>query len=171
MATALARDSAARKPPASYCTHRPTSAAASDEPHRTPPVALRGIGPLLARARSGLRRLTPREAAAALAEGALLVDTRTLEQRTEQGDLPGAICIDRTVLEWRLAPDSDDRIPEAADPTRTIIVVCRQGYSSSLAAASLQAAGLSGATDMIGGFEAWVAAGLPLSDAPADVRR
>nr|NLI51518.1 hypothetical protein [Propionibacterium sp.] len=135
-----------------------------DAPHR-------GINSLLADARAGLRRLTPLEVVDALADGALLIDTRTLEQRTEQGDLPGAICIDRTVLEWRLAPDSTHRIPEAAVPGRTIIVVCRQGYSSSLAAASLQAAGVPGATDMIGGFEAWVTAGLPLSDAPADVRR
>ncbi len=160
MATALARDTAARKNPS-----------ADAAPRQDTPLPPRGVGRLLARARSGLRRLTPVEASAAFAEGALLVDTRTLEQRTEQGDLPGALCIDRTVLEWRLAPDSDHRIPEAADPTRTIIVVCRQGYSSSLAAASLQAAGLTGATDLIGGFEAWVAAGLPLSDAPADVRR
>lgn len=146
----------------------PTPDAVGGGPRR---VSAGGVDALLARARAGLRRLTPHEAAEAVASGALLIDTRTLEQRTEAGDLPGAICIDRTVLEWRLAPDSEDRIPEADDPERTIIVVCRQGYSSSLAAASLQAVGLRGATDLIGGFEAWVAAGLPLADAPADVRR
>lgn len=157
--------------PQTVSTTRGQASAWPDASRRPEVVPLRGIDALLGRARAGLRRLTPVEAVAAIADGALLIDTRTLEQRTEQGDLPGAICIDRTVLEWRLAPDSAHRIPEARDPRRTIIVVCRQGFSSSLAAASLQAAGLPGATDMIGGFEAWVAAGLPLSDAPADVRR
>jgi rhodanese-related sulfurtransferase len=106
----------------------------------------------------------------ARAEGALVVDTRTEAQRRRQGDFPGAVVIDRTVLEWRLDPSSDDRIPEATDYDLQVVVVCRQGYSSSLAAASLRAVGLHRATDLEGGVEAWLAAGLPMSSAPADVR-
>jgi rhodanese-related sulfurtransferase len=130
----------------------------------------RGVDALLAHARDGLRRLDPHETQAAVARGALLIDTRTDRQRAEQGDLPGAIVIDRTVLEWRLDPASAHRIPEAAGYDVPVVVVCRQGYSSSLAAASLRALGLRRATDLIGGFEAWRDAGLPLSDKPADVR-
>jgi rhodanese-related sulfurtransferase len=108
---------------------------------------------------------------AAIGRGALVIDTRTETQRIEQGELPGAVVIDRTILEWRLDPDSDYRIPEAIDHDIEVIIVCSQGYSSSLAAASLRALGLWRATDLAGGFEAYVAAGLPLSDLPADVRR
>ncbi|MEU8821125.1 rhodanese-like domain-containing protein [Actinoplanes sp. NPDC048796] len=128
------------------------------------------IDSVLEKAREGLLRLDPHQTRAAVLDGALLIDTRTDRQRAEQGDLPGAIVIDRTVMEWRLDPASPNRIPEATGHDVQIIVVCRQGYSSSLAAASLQALGLWRATDMIGGFEAWAAAGLPRSDKPADVR-
>jgi rhodanese-related sulfurtransferase len=134
-------------------------------------VAAQQVDRVLAAAREGLQRLTPVEAQRAAALGALLVDTRTETQRREQGELPGALVIDRTVLEWRLDPTSADRIPEAVDFDVEVIVVCRQGYSSSLAAASLQSLGLHRATDLIGGIEAWVEAGLPLSTEPADVRR
>lgn len=127
------------------------------------------VDALLSSARAGLHRLTPIESLHAWQRGALLVDTRTADQRATQGELPGAVVIDRTVLEWRLDPSSAARIPEAASDLE-IVVVCRQGYSSSLAAASLQALGLRGATDMIGGVEAWIAAGLPVHDGPADVR-
>jgi rhodanese-related sulfurtransferase len=130
----------------------------------------RGVDALLAHARDGLRRLDPHETQAAVTRGALLIDTRTDRQRAEQGDLPGAIVIDRTVLEWRLDPASAHRISEATGYDVPVVVVCRQGYSSSLAAASLRALGLRRATDLIGGFEAWRDAGLPLSDKPADVR-
>ena len=126
---------------------------------------------LLARARTGVRRLDPREARAAAAGGALLVDTRTDEQRRRQGELPGAIVIDRTVLEWRLDPSSPHRIPEATGYDVMVVLVCRQGYSSSLAAASLRELGLRRATDMVGGVEGWLAAGLPVTSGPADVRR
>jgi len=129
-----------------------------------------GVDALLARARAGVRRLEPDETRAAVARGALLVDTRTESQRREQGELPGALVIDRTVLEWRLDPASPARIPEATGYDVQVIVVCRQGYSSSLAAASLRAVGLHRATDLAGGIEAWVAAGLPLTSDPADVR-
>jgi len=125
----------------------------------------------LAASRRGVRRVSAVEAMEAAGSGALLVDTRTEIQRAEQGELPGALVIDRTVLEWRLDPTSEARIPEAVGYDTTIIVVCRQGYSSSLAAASLRAIGLHNATDLIGGVEAWVSAGLPLHRGPADVRR
>ncbi|GGM69145.1 rhodanese-like domain-containing protein [Dactylosporangium sucinum] len=130
-----------------------------------------GVEQLLARAREGMHRLDPHEARAAALAGALLVDTRTETQRREQGELPGALVIDRTVLEWRLDPASPDRIPEATSYDRLVIVVCRQGYSSSLAAASLRALGLHRATDLAGGVEGWLAAGLPTAAGPADVRR
>ncbi|GAA0558749.1 rhodanese-like domain-containing protein [Paractinoplanes ferrugineus] len=133
-------------------------------------TTLDGVDALLERAREGVRRLDPHETRAAVATGALLIDTRTDRQRARQGDLPGAIVIDRTVLEWRLDPRSPHRIPEATDPDRQIIVVCRQGYSSSLAAASLRAIGLPRATDLTGGAEAWLAAGLPTTQDPADIR-
>ncbi|MFY1703916.1 rhodanese-like domain-containing protein [Micromonospora sp. WMMA1923] len=129
-----------------------------------------GVDALLEQARAGVRRLTPHQSVEAVRAGALLIDTRTDVQRRAQGELPGAIVIDRTVLEWRLDPASAWHIPEATGYDQKIIVVCRQGYSSSLAAASLQALGLRRATDMIGGMQAWLAAGLPTSDQPADVR-
>ncbi|MEU4563775.1 rhodanese-like domain-containing protein [Actinoplanes sp. NPDC023936] len=129
-----------------------------------------GVDALLEHARAGLRRLDPHETRAAVAAGALLIDTRTDRQRARQGELPGAIVIDRTVLEWRLDPRSASRIPEATGYDRLIVVVCRQGYSSSLAAAGLQAIGLHRATDLAGGVEAWLAAGLPTTTGPADVR-
>jgi rhodanese-related sulfurtransferase len=130
----------------------------------------RGVDALLARARAGVRRLDPHQTRAAVAAGALLVDTRTDVQRRAQGELPGALVIDRTVLEWRLDPASPDRIPEATGYDVEVIVACRQGYSSSLAAASLRAVGLHRATDLAGGVEAWLAAGLPVGAGPADVR-
>ncbi len=133
-------------------------------------MTTRGVDAVLARARAGMRRLDPHETWAAVAAGALLIDTRTESQRRAQGELPGALVIDRTVLEWRLDPASPHRIPEATGYDLLVIVVCRQGYSSSLAAASLRAVGLHRATDLAGGIEAWVAAGLPLTTGPADVR-
>jgi rhodanese-related sulfurtransferase len=129
-----------------------------------------GVDALVERARAGMRRLDPDETRAAVAAGALLIDTRTDRQRAVQGDLPGAIVIDRTVLEWRLDPTSASRIPEATGTDRLIVVVCRQGYSSSLAAASLRAVGLHRATDMVGGVEAWLGAGLPTTTGAADIR-
>lgn len=130
-----------------------------------------GIDAVLAATRAaGPGRLTPAETVAAVRRGALLVDTRTESQRREQGELPGALVIDRTVLEWRLDPGSGARIPEATGEDLEVVVVCRQGYSSSLAAASLRSVGLHRATDMIGGVEAWLAAGLPMAAGPADVR-
>ncbi len=133
-------------------------------------VAARGVDAVLAASRAGVRRMTPADVVEARARGALVVDTRTEAQRGRQGELPGAVVIDRTVLEWRLDPASDDRIPEATGYDLEVVVVCRQGYSSSLAAASLRAVGLHRATDLEGGVEAWIAAGLTMSRLPADVR-
>jgi rhodanese-related sulfurtransferase len=93
--------------------------------------------------------------------GALLVDTRPEWQRREDGEIPGALVIERNHIEWRLDPTSDARIPEAVDHDVEVIVVCSEGYASSLAAASLQDLGLHRATDLIGGFRAWREAGLP----------
>jgi len=119
---------------------------------------------LLADARARLGpRLGPAEAAAALADGALLVDIRPVELRRRDGELPGALIVDRNALEWRLAPTSSHRLAEAGDPGRVVVVVCDEGYASSLAAATLRELGLSGATDLDGGFRAWAAAGLPVS--------
>ena len=99
----------------------------------------------------------------------MLVDTRTEWQRHAQGELPGALVIDRTVLEWRLDPSSDVRIAEAT-PGLTVILACRQGYSSSLAARSLRELGID-ATDIVGGVEQWVADGLPIHHDAVDERR
>src|SRR5713101_7509108 len=120
------------------------------------------IDQVLEKARRRLVRVEPEQAAVELARGALLVDTRTSAQRAEQGEIPGAIVIDRTVLEWRLDPTSSSRLEQVTDHQIKVIVVCAEGYSSSLAAASLQDIGLVNATDLIGGFEAWKAAGLPV---------
>ena len=130
--------------------------------------AARGLDAVLAASRAGVHRLSPRELVEA--RGALVVDTRTEAQRRRQGELPGAVVIDRTVLEWRLDPAGEHRIPEATGYDLQVVVVCRQGYSSSLAAASLRSIGLHRATDLEGGVEAWIAAGLPMSAGPADVR-
>ncbi len=118
----------------------------------------RPLEEVLAEARAGWDRVTPQQATAAVAAGALLIDIRPLEQRRRQGDIPGAIVIGLTVLPWRLDPSHDHRIPEADAETR-VIILCGQGYASSLAVASLRELGLD-ATDVIGGFEGWAAAGL-----------
>jgi rhodanese-related sulfurtransferase len=122
----------------------------------------RTVEQLLDAARARLQRVSALEAAAEHASGALIVDTRTEEQRRASGEIPGALVIDRTVFEWRLDPASPWHEPEVTDHDVRIIVVCRQGYSSSLAAASLQDLGLHRATDIDGGFDAWLEAGLPV---------
>src|ERR1700737_1795612 len=120
------------------------------------------IDQVLERDRRRLTRVNPQQAVAEQADGALLVDTRTETQRAKQGEIPGAIVIDRSVFEWRLDPTSPSRIPEAKDHQIRVIVSCSEGSSSSLAAASLQDLGLINATDVIGGFQAWKEAGLPV---------
>ena len=100
-----------------------------------------------------------------MAAGAVVVDTRSSAQRDRDGELPGALVIERNVLEWRLDPSSPHRIPEADHHDRRIIVVCDEGYASSLAAGSLRRLGLSRATDLVGGYQAWRAAAAPRADA------
>jgi rhodanese-related sulfurtransferase len=118
---------------------------------------------LLDEARSGLERLTPAQAQAAVERGdAVIVDIREAERRALEGHVPGAIEIERNVLEWRCAPESDWRDERICDPGRIVVVMCNQGYQSSLAAATLQRLGLSRATDMDGGFQRWRAEGLPV---------
>jgi rhodanese-related sulfurtransferase len=115
------------------------------------------IDRLLARARAGLERVEPGDLADEVAAGAVMIDIRPLEQRQRDGELPGAIIIDRNVLEWRLDPTSPDHLPVAADTDIRYILVCNQGYSSSLAAATLRELGLRRATDLVGGFQALLA--------------
>ena len=95
------------------------------------------------------------------AAGALVVDIRPIEQRRRDGELPGALVVGRNVLEWRLDPSSPYRLPIADDPARRIVLVCHEGYSSSLAAHTLQRLGLPHATDLRGGYQAWLEAGRP----------
>ena len=119
------------------------------------------IDELLEEARASLQRMAPEEAERATRSGALLVDMRPIEQRARDGEIPGALIIDRNVLEWRLDPGSENRIPEIRSHDDAVILFCDEGYASSLAAATLQQLGLRRATDMVGGFQAWRAAGFP----------
>ncbi|TQN40979.1 rhodanese-related sulfurtransferase [Blastococcus colisei] len=122
----------------------------------------RTIDELLEQVRGRIDRVGPGEAASRLAEGALLIDTRPLEQRDRDGEVPGAVVVDRNVLEWRLDPASPYRLPEVSGYDREVIVLCNQGFSSSLVADTLRSLGLRRAVDVVGGFEAWAAAGLPV---------
>ncbi|HEY1972567.1 MAG TPA: rhodanese-like domain-containing protein [Pseudonocardia sp.] len=119
------------------------------------------IEQMLANARARLTRLAPVDAARVVREGALLVDIRPDWQRSVEGAIPGALLIERNHLEWRLDPTSDARIAAATDHDVAVVIVCSEGYTSSLAAASLQDLGLHRATDVVGGFHAWQRAGLP----------
>ncbi|RNM12075.1 rhodanese-like domain-containing protein [Nocardioides pocheonensis] len=113
------------------------------------------IDKLLAQARNNLDRVQVEDLADEIAQGAILIDIRPLEQRQREGDLPGAIVVDRNVLEWRLDPTSPHRLPIATRADLRFIIVCNEGYSSSLAAATLQELGLRSSTDLVGGFQAW----------------
>ena len=126
----------------------------------TTPPAHRTIDDVLTAARARLVRLTPGEAARAVADGAVLVDIRPAAQRAHEGEVPGALLVERNVLEWRFDPASDARLP-LADHDLQVIVLCSEGYTSSLAAAALQDIGIHRATDVVGGFAAWVSDGLP----------
>lgn len=118
------------------------------------------IDQMLDQARSQLRRIHPVELPAALARGAFLVDIRPAAQRAREGALPGALVIERNVLEWRLDPSSSARLALATDHDVEWVVVCSEGYTSSLAAASLRQLGLHRATDLVGGYKALEAAGM-----------
>ncbi|MEU8005669.1 rhodanese-like domain-containing protein [Catellatospora sp. NPDC049111] len=127
------------------------------------PAGSRGIDQILAEARARLTRLDATEAAAAQRDGALLVDIRPAAQRAAHGGIPGALIVERNVLEWRFDPRSDARLPQAGRYDLPVVVFCQEGYTSSLAAAALQDLGLHRATDLTGGFAAWQAAGLPVT--------
>ncbi|MCM6778618.1 rhodanese-like domain-containing protein [Nocardia sp. CDC159] len=116
---------------------------------------------LLARARERLLRVDPAQAAALQAEGALLIDIRPHANRAAEGEIPGAVVVERIVVEWRLDPASEHRLPGLA-PDTPVVLICNEGYASSLAAADAQRLGLTHATDLVGGFRAWKAAGLPV---------
>jgi rhodanese-related sulfurtransferase len=135
------------------------------------------IARMLEESRRGLDRVRPEDLAAEVRDGALVVDTRPVEQRERDGALPGALVIDRNVLEWRLDPSSPSRIEEVGDTHRRVVIVCNEGYSSSLAARTLRDLGLHRATDLVGGFQAWLAVsstparpGGPLPSAPDPTR-
>ena len=138
----------------------PAPAGAAPQAATVPPGA-RTIDQLLAQARARLDRLTPAEAFAAFSRGAVLVDIRPEAQRAREGAIPGALIVERNVLEWRFDPASDARLPWVRGYDHEIIVFCSEGYTSSLAAAALQDLGLGRATDLDGGFVAWAAEGLP----------
>jgi rhodanese-related sulfurtransferase len=125
------------------------------------PRGARSIDELLAAARSRIARVTPQEAALRMASGGVLVDIRPAAQRSREGEVPGALVVERNVLEWRFDPASDARLPEATGFDVDVIVLCSEGYTSSLAADALRSIGLHRATDVIGGFSAWASAGLP----------
>jgi rhodanese-related sulfurtransferase len=121
------------------------------------------IGDLLEKARAGLDRLGPAAARDAVAAGAVFVDTRCAEARQKSGIIPGSVHVPLSVLYWRLDPTSGHSDPALADRERQVILVCADGYSSSLAAATLRDLGFARATDLDGGFNGWVAAGLPVT--------
>lgn len=137
-----------------------SASAAEYTPEALPPDSP-SIDELLAETRSGMTRLRAEAAFAALTDGAVIVDIRSLEQRIVEGEVPGAIIIGRNVLEWRLDPRSEARIPALARSDAQIVVMCSEGYASTLAAATLRRIGLHEATYLEGGFQAWKAAGLP----------
>jgi rhodanese-related sulfurtransferase len=124
------------------------------------------IQELLARAHLRYRRLSPQQAYEAMRAGALLIDVRDGDQRRQDGIIPGALMIDRTVLEWRVDPASGAADPAIASLDRSLILICNQGYSSSLAVASLLDLGATRVTDVIGGFQGWRTAGLPVYPVP-----
>ena len=120
------------------------------------------IDDLLAVARGRIQRLTPEAAYDAMAGGALLVDTRCSDDRRATGTIPGSVHVPLSVLYWRLDPSSGYDDPALSDLTRPIVLICAHGYSSSVAAATLHDLGFASVADVVGGFEAWSASGMPV---------
>jgi rhodanese-related sulfurtransferase len=116
---------------------------------------------LIAEARAQFDRVNPEQAAALLDDDGIVVDIRPLTHRLAEGEIPGAVIVERIVLEWRLDPAGEHRLPGLTAET-PVVIVCNEGYASSLAAADVRGLGLRHATDLIGGFRAWKAAGLPV---------
>jgi rhodanese-related sulfurtransferase len=127
----------------------------------------RTIDEVLAEARGRLDRVGPHQAEAEIRTGALLVDIRPQAQRAAEGEVPGALLVERNVLEWRFDPTSASKLPQARDHDVRVIIMCSEGYTSSLAAAALLDLGLVNATDLDGGFHAWARAGLPTTGGQA----
>jgi rhodanese-related sulfurtransferase len=130
-------------------------------------MAWAAIDALLQEARQGIERVLPADLASEMAAGALVVDTRPVDQRQRDGELSGALIIDRNVLEWRLDPTCPHHIPEADSANVRVVIVCNEGYSSSLAAATLRRLGLERATDLVGGYQAWRQLCAPAGDTEA----
>lgn len=124
------------------------------------------IDDLLETARARIQRLTPEEARDAIAAGGVILDTRTYEQRRTDGVIPGATVMNRNIVEWRVDPTSGWEDPDVVARTGPVIVMCDEGFASSLAAATLVDLGIDDAADMIGGYQAWKEAGLPTEPAP-----
>jgi rhodanese-related sulfurtransferase len=131
------------------------------------PAGARTVEEMLTAARERLVRLTPDQAFAELAADGVLIDIRPAAQRADEGEVPGSAVIERNHLEWRLDPTSEARLPWVSGYDHRVIVICQEGYTSSLAAAALQDLGLHRATDVIGGYWAWTAQGLPSAPASA----
>ena len=121
------------------------------------------IEELLAQSRETLARVEPHAAREAMRAGALMIDIRSEPQRAADGIVPGAVWFARNVLEWRCDPSCESYDDRVGGLERRVIVMCDAGYASSLAAETLQQLGFSGATDLVGGFQAWRAAGLPVT--------
>jgi rhodanese-related sulfurtransferase len=126
------------------------------------------IDEVLAQARARLARLSAEQAHRALDDGAVLVDIRSDGQRARDGLIPGARVVNRNEFEWRVDPTSDWKDPELARPDARLVIVCNEGYQSSLVAATAQELGIAAATDIDGGFQAWLAAGLPVEREAGD---
>jgi rhodanese-related sulfurtransferase len=122
----------------------------------------RTVAELLDEVRARYERVPAEEALEEQRGGAILVDTRCYEQRREHGLIPGAVLMERNVMEWRLDPNSDSHEAWVEGPDTRVIIVCQQGFGSSLAVRTLLDMGLERATDLVGGFEAWREAGLPI---------
>ncbi|MBF6470985.1 MULTISPECIES: rhodanese-like domain-containing protein [Nocardia] len=120
-----------------------------------------GAEEMVTRARAQLERVAPEQAAELQSQGALIVDIRPYANRSEEGEIPGAVVVERIVLEWRLDPNGDHRLP-GITPDTPVVIMCNEGYASSLAAADGLRLGLRRVTDLVGGFRAWKAAGLPV---------
>ena len=129
------------------------------------PDGARSIDDILAAARSRLSRVTPGDAFAEFCTGATLIDIRPAGQRAADGEIPGSVIVERNHLEWRFDPASGARLPWVQDYDMRLLVICDEGYTSSLAAVALHDLGLRRATDVIGGYQAWAAAGLPTARA------
>ena len=129
------------------------------------PAGARSIDEILAAARSRLTRVTPGDAFAEFCTGATLIDIRSAGQRAADGEIPGSVIVERNHLEWRFDPAADARLPWVHGYDMRLLVICHEGYTSSLAAAALHDLGLRRSTDVIGGYRAWAAAGLPTAPA------